>query len=89
MSNRIIKFIKDNDLDFSSTDSGLNSNCVILSGYALHLDIDNIDELAKELKGLGLSWETYVELDRVYSFAKANNYGKYWESDLAKKTYKF
>ena len=40
---KIEKFIVDNDLDFESTDSGLNANCVVLAGYALHLGIDDFE----------------------------------------------
>lgn len=88
MSNKIIKFIKDNKLDFESTGSGLNSNCTILSGYALHLDL-SFEDLCDELAETPLSRNATEELERVFDYAKDHDYGEYWTSKDAKERYVF
>ena len=85
---KIIKFINDNKLDFTSEDSGLNSNCTVLSGYALHLDM-SYDELVLELIPEDLSIEALIELERVFDYAKVHYYGRYWTSEDAKQRYIF
>lgn len=85
---KIEKFIVDNDLDFESTDSGLNANCVVLAGYALHLGIDDFEtELLPEVEGLNN--DALLELERVFNYARVNNYGAWWESPMAKRMYTF
>jgi len=84
----IIKFIKDNKLDFTSEGSGLNSNCTILSGYALHLEL-TFFELCDELAEMTLSDEAWNELERVFDYAEDNNYGAYWSTKDAKERYIF
>ena len=85
---KIEQFIVDNDLDFESTDSGLNANCVVLAGYALHLNMDDFEgELLPEVEDF--SNDALIELDRVHDYARANNYGAWWDTKLAKKMYKF
>lgn len=83
---KVKKFIKENELDFNSTDSGLNSNCTILSGYLLHL---NFTSLSKDIKKLMPNSIALKELARVFKYAKANNYGAYWSGKHAKSMYHF
>ena len=85
---KIEKFIVDNDLDFESTDSGLNANCVVLAGYALHLGIDDFEtELLPEVEGLNN--DALLELERVFNYARVNNYGAWWGFPIAKRMYTF
>lgn len=86
--NKIQKFISDNSLNFIGTGSGLNSNCTIISGYALHLDL-SFEDLCDELAETPLSFDATEELERVFNYAEANNYGAYWTSADAKERYIF
>lgn len=92
--NKIEKFIKDNNLDFTGSGSDLNGQCVILAGYACYLEIPDIESLIKELddfdpKSLLFTIEANGELNRVFKYALNNNYGDYWKTETAKETYKF
>ena len=87
----IEKFIKDNDLDFTSSDSSLNGNCVVLAGYALHMRLFYFS-LLKELlpiTGPKMTPEAWKELERVFDYADKMAYGDWWKSNEAKKMYKF
>ena len=92
--NKIQQFIKDNSLDFSGYGSDLNANCVVLAGYALHLngDVNDFDKLLEDIEENGvhdLTSEASSELERVYDFAYYNNYEDYWKTPEAKHRYKF
>ncbi len=85
---KIEQFIVDNDLDFESTDSGLNANCVVLAGYALHLGLEDFEtELLPEVEDFNN--DALIELERVHDYAAVNNYGAWWTSPMAKRMYKF
>jgi len=90
---KIVKFIKENKLDLTAgAGSDLNSACVILAGYALHLGI--VDELTlnkyvEESLGGGTPYTYDEEIHKVFEFAKNNNYGGWWAFAEAKKMYKF
>lgn len=90
---KIKKFIKDNELDFSGEGSDLNSNCCILAGYCLHLGIDEYEiiNITEELGILPNSYivSPWIEFIRVFEYAESNNYGAYWETEEAKTTYVF
>ena len=96
---KLMKFIVDNKLNFDDTDSGLNSTCCILCGYALHVnelagaridDTDIINAVDKSFIKIPTTRNYYVdELTRVYEFAEFNSYGKWWKTDDAKEQYKF
>ena len=86
---KITKFIKDNDLDFTKSGSSLNGDCVVLSGFALHIGITSPEELNDSMVQVDISSEGATELERVFYYAKANNYGEYWESEEAEKMYVF
>ena len=85
--NGIEKFIEDNELDFTGSDSGLNSNCTIISGYSLFFGILNYDELIRYMPTIPFNAEE--ELKRVFKFAKDNNYGNWWTDEKAHEMYKF
>lgn len=87
--NLIETFIKNNELDFNDTDSALNFNCCVISGYALHLNIDNFDDLILLFDVTSLSSNTVTELKKVFEFAKGKNYGEWWTTDDAKELYHF
>lgn len=90
MNTKLIKFIKNNNLDFNGSGSGLNSDCTIISGYALHLGIDSPDIVIKAIKTINTEASKFKpELERVFVYARNNNYGDYWDSDEAKSMYKF
>jgi hypothetical protein len=90
--NKIEQFIEDNKVDITDLESfGSESNSLacILSGYALYLDM-SFDDLSEEVNNIfnGALWGS-DELERVYIYAEANNYGEWWKSNVAKSTYKF
>jgi hypothetical protein len=86
--NLIQNFIVNNSLDFSGRGSGLNGNCVILAGYACYLGVDSIEELIEGVLR-EIDEESERELIKVFNYAKKNNYGEYWLTEDAKKTYVF
>lgn len=88
MENRIEKFIEENELDFSDTGSSLNSNCVVISGYACHLDLD-WDELLELFPKKLQERSVLAEIVRVFTHAYLNNYGEWWNTEKAHKMYKF
>jgi len=85
------KFIKENRLDFSGiNNSNLNSDCCIISGYALHIgateeNVINAIWTVKKAKNINF----LQELEKVFKFAEKKNYGKWWSTPEAKKMYKF
>lgn len=92
--NKIQQFIVDNKIDLSGTGSELNGNCVILAGFALHLngDSDNFPQVVKDIEENDksiLSPEAFNELERVFNYAYSNNYFKFWDTPEAKDQYVF
>lgn len=87
---KLEQFILDNNLQFDGEGSDLNSDCCIISGYALHIGADEndieqaIDNVREDAVG---NYEE--ELERVFDFAKASNYGSWWKRTEAKEKYKF
>ncbi len=88
---KIEEFIKNNNLQF--TEGRRNTDSVALSGYALYVgltekDLSKLTDIVYETLP---DCDAYTddELARVFEFAKANNYGKWWEGEEAKKQYKF
>lgn len=88
MKGIIEKFVIDNKLDLTTDGSALNSTCCIISGYALHIGITEINILINIFVDY-TSNDFDEELTRVFLFAKKNNYGKWWESEEAIKQYIF
>jgi hypothetical protein len=92
--NKIQQFIVDNNIDLSDTGSELNGNCVILAGFALHLNEDTYDfpQVVRDIEEgdiYTLSSEAYEELARVFNYAYSNNYFKFWDTPEAKEQYVF
>jgi len=87
----IEKFIRENELMFNSTGSGLNSDCTILSGFADYKGVNDINDLVKAVKIVrpDATKGFELELERVFSFAYTANYGVWWKGKTAKKLYKF
>jgi hypothetical protein len=92
---KLQKFIIDNNLSFNSDDSTLNSECCIISGFALHIGLrefylleDAIDSLADENEDF-VPYDYETELRTVFYFAKTHNYGTWWSTPYAKEQYKF
>ena len=89
---KLVKFIKDNHLSFNGTaGSDLNSDCTIISGYALHLGVSDTPEIKRAIWEAKQSKKSNFieELDRVFEFADNNDYGYNWSSPEYKKMYKF
>ncbi len=86
---RIERFIVDNGIVFTGTDSDLNSNCVILSGFALYCGVDNWYDVVEILGSKVPTHEAMIELNRVYLYADSNNYGKFWDTKAASDMYTF
>jgi len=89
MENKIKQFIEDNNLDFSGSGSELNSNCVILAGFALYLGLDEETLLDIIIAEIDNTTDALVELRRVFKYADSKSYGTYWESEKAHLEYKF
>jgi hypothetical protein len=88
MKEQLINFIKNNSLNFNTTGSGLNSACVIICGYALHLGA-TVHEITKAIEYLFPESDFLGELGRVFDYAEHNKYGSWWSNPEAKKMYKF
>ena len=86
MENKIKKFVKDNNLDFTGTGSELNGNCVILAGWADHMGISNADSI---LDVIDISDEGVEEFQKVFEYALRNNYGTAWSTKAYEKMYKY
>lgn len=88
LTTRTRKFIRDNELDFSSTGSELNGNCTILAGFICYI-IESSHEGEEIIENLHLSSKATTELERVFEYAWTNNYEDYWETEKAKLEYIF
>jgi hypothetical protein len=83
-------FIRDNELTFSDTGSGLNSECCIIAGFADHIGVENYGPIISAINSECLEASDYqAELERVVEYAWENNYGNFWNTPEAKKQYKF
>lgn len=88
MREKINKFIIDNGLSFK--EGSRNYDSTILSGYALSLGAKNTSIMRKCIDTTCVdSDDYYSELDRVFSYAKRRDYGKFWSTPEAKDKYIF
>lgn len=86
----ILKFVKDNNLDFDLEGSALNGNCVILAGFACYMDKDDSQEIIDAIKEVNSTSDAFdAEFERVFDYANTNSYGAWWKLPQAKKLYKF
>jgi hypothetical protein len=87
---KLVKFIKENNLNFKEEGSGLNSACTILSGYALYIDEENIegDELCNAIRIIFPDFTDEDELERVFNYCQDNNYQLWWKEKENRKLYK-
>lgn len=76
---KLLEFINDKNLKFTSTGSGLNGECVELLGYADYLEYNDIQELLNDLEELKLSFDATKEIERIFNYTKKNNYGKIYK----------
>lgn len=84
---KLRQFIEDNNLTFEH--GRRNADSVILSGYALHLKYTNASSIRRDVKDMVQGINTYRDFDTTFKYAKRNKYGNYWETEDAKKKYKF
>lgn len=87
---KLENFIKNNNLTFE--EGQRNTDSVVLSGYALFIGetdwtvlVEAIDEVASET----CDCDYHEELERVFDYAEANNYGNWWKNKKNTKAYKF
>ena len=81
------KFIKENSLEF--TEGRRNSDLVVLCGYGLYIGADLADVWNSIPLGIDTDYdELETELERVFEYAHAHNYGKWWENEANRKAYK-
>ena len=90
MENIVKKFIQDNGLDFTGSGSELNGNCLILAGWACYKGFTP-QELETQFNEAipDRSTESLIELLKVFEFAQKKDYGKVWETEHFKLTYKY
>ena len=85
MVEQLKNFIKDNNLKFTEG-SGGDINILGICGYSVYKEAS----LEECLKAINTTNEKIkAEVTRVYNYAKTNNYGKWWKTENAKKSYKF
>jgi hypothetical protein len=76
-------FIDHNNLEF--TKGRRNSDIVMLCGYALHKKVKK-EKVEHAISVYAeLDDELLAEFERVYDYAEANNYGKWWTNPGNKK----
>ena len=85
---KLEKFIIDNDLKFDDDGSGLNSECCIISGYALFINA-NVNIIVDAINDENSATGFLDELERVFNYAESNGYDAFWRTSQAKKEYKF
>lgn len=81
------KFIELNKLEF--TEGRRNSDLVVLCGYALYIDATKEDAWDSIPEGIDGDYdELDTEFSRVFDYADHNGYGKWWNIESNRKTYK-
>ena len=78
-------FIKHNKLTF--TEGCRNSDLVVLCGYSLYLGAEKEDVETVLKEKLSVDAELVSEFNFVYSYAKKNNYGDWWNNPKNKNCY--
>ena len=78
-------FIKHNSLTF--TEGCRNSDLVVLCGYSLYLGVEKEDVETVLKEKLSVDAELVSEFNFVYSYAKKNNYGDWWNNPKNKNCY--
>tara|TARA_R110000868_G_scaffold46107_2_gene152501 strand:- start:165 stop:422 length:258 start_codon:yes stop_codon:yes gene_type:complete len=85
MKEQLKKFIAENNLQFNEG-SGGDSNILAITGYSTYIGA-TIDDLLEAVNSTKEGVNS--ELDRVFSYAKKNNYAAYWKTAKAKVAWKF
>ena len=83
---KLKKFIVENDLQF--TEGRRNSDCTVLNGFALSFG-GTLGEVKESINKDIYDTDLAQEIERVYEYARLNNYGLWWHKEDAKKQYKF
>lgn len=85
---KIKNFIINNDLTFQ--EGNRNSNCVVLSGYCLHIGCNDVTTIIRIIYNVLDSTDDFEkEFLRVFDFSQKNNYGDWWTSEEASCAYNF
>lgn len=92
MEDKLIKFIKNNNIQFVP---GTRNYCSVpVSGYAQHLgytdgeEVFNLINAKKRTLAIKKTKEFKSEFLRVFNYAKTNDYKAYWETERAKSEWK-
>jgi hypothetical protein len=83
-------FIVENDLQF--TEGRRNSDCTVLSGFALFQETEVQECKTAITSSIDLEedlGEIFEELERVFKYAEVNSYGSWWETEEPGKQWKF
>lgn len=81
------RFIKDNGLQF--TEGRRNSDLVVLCGYGIYIEATGNEIWDSISEDVDTDFEELEkEFNRVFEYAHANNYGKWWEIEMNRKAYK-
>lgn len=84
--NIIKDFITQNNLSFK--EGSRNSSCTVLIGFSQYLGLQQ-KQLEEELKNeISLDKFLQNEINRLWEYCLHNNYGKWWEKEENRKTYK-
>ena len=92
MKEKLEKFIRENELNFNTSGSGLNGSYTIVCGFADHVGASKraVADAVKACIGVEtLTTESIKELDKTYKFTTTYNYGKWWLKPEASRIYKF
>jgi len=76
--NKIEKFIKNNNLDFSGSGSDLNSSHCIICGYALYIGIEDFTQLLDLFVDTEIEEDTF-QFENVWDYANHNYYEDWWK----------
>ena len=87
---KLKRFLIENNISFDFGER--NSSSTIVAGFALHIgfyesDLEEITTTIQDNCSCDPGWKD--EFERVFTFADKNNYGAWWDSRAAERTYKF
>ena len=82
---KLKQFITDNKLEFNGG-SGGDVNILALCGYACYIEATEADCIKAADSD---DSDVNLEISRVFKYADTHYYRKFWETEKAKKQYKF
>lgn len=87
---KLIKFIKENNLTFNEGER--NTNITILVGFSLAIEAE-MGEILQAIKKSDTEYQNIFfieeEIKRVYDYAEDNNYDDFWLTEEAHDQYTF